>query len=466
MSARRASGPVRALFGRTARLRWFHLLLGGALMMPCWLFAGVLLTPVTEDDVPLFTGTLASWFWVWAAALPVAAVTALAPVARPLSVAAARALCSVPATALEDGPARTWSARLRVSAWFSVHSGLGALVSGATLAVPPFASVVILTPFLPRLQGPMRVADSPPWILALLPVAGTGMLLALAVCAALTGRLLAALAPRLLGPTPADRLAASERRAAHLAERNRIARELHDSVGHALSAVTLQAGAARRVLDRDPAFVREALTAIEETTRRTVGELDAVLGLLREDRMDDTTGPGLEALDGLLAHSGLSVALSGDDLSAVPERLSREAYRIVQEGLTNVLRHSGNAPAHVEIRLRDAVAGGRPSATAPWWSLLFGGAAARRADATGEGQRAGDGRGGRELEITVENPLPASAPARRGGGRGLQGITERAALLGGRATAGSVPTGPGDAVWRLVVRLPLDRRDGTREGGR
>ncbi|WP_405875654.1 histidine kinase [Streptomyces xanthophaeus] len=70
--------------------------------------------------------------------------------------------------------------------------------------------------------------------------------------------------------------------------RNRLARELHDSVGHALSAVTLQAAAARRVLDRDPAFVREALAAIEDTTRRTVGELDAVLGLLRDG---DPAGP-------------------------------------------------------------------------------------------------------------------------------------------------------------------------------
>ncbi|MYT23650.1 histidine kinase, partial [Streptomyces sp. SID7760] len=82
--------------------------------------------------------------------------------------------------------------------------------------------------------------------------------------------------------TAADRLAAAEERAADLAVRNRLARELHDAVGHALGAVTLQAAAARRVLDHDPGFVREALAAIEETTRRTVGELDAVLGLLRD----------------------------------------------------------------------------------------------------------------------------------------------------------------------------------------
>ncbi|MYS53140.1 histidine kinase, partial [Streptomyces sp. SID6013] len=71
------------------------------------------------------------------------------------------------------------------------------------------------------------------------------------------------------------------------AVRNRLARELHDSVGHALSAVTLQASAARRLLGTDPEFVREALAAIEDTTRRTVGELDAVLGVLRDG---DATG--------------------------------------------------------------------------------------------------------------------------------------------------------------------------------
>ncbi|EFH31884.1 predicted protein [Streptomyces pristinaespiralis ATCC 25486] len=253
------------------------------------------------------------------------------------------------------------------------------------------------------------------WVLPATP-----MLLALAAGSAAVGALLARQAPVLLGPTPADRLAAAERRATELAERNRLARELHDSVGHALSAVTLQAGAARKVLDSgraaDVEFVREALAAIEETTRRTVGELDAVLGLLRQDgdgegRLD---GPTLTALEGLLSRSGVSVTLhTRGTLTAVAAPVSREAYRIVQEGLSNALRHAGASPVTLWI-----------------------------------------GAGEEELEIRMENPVPERAPVQRpGGGRGLRGVAERAALLGGQAAAG-----PDDGVWRLSARLPLAGR--------
>ncbi len=240
------------------------------------------------------------------------------------------------------------------------------------------------------------------------------MLLALTGTAAATGALLARQAPRLLGPDPADRLAAAERRAAEAESRNRLARELHDSVGHALSAVTLQAGAARRVLraeDPDPEFVREALTAIEETTRRTVGELDRALGLLRRgEEVAEGVGPGLDALEALVRGAGARVALTVDgDPEPVPEAVSREAYRIVQEGLTNAARHARGAPVAVRLGVR-----------------------------TGE------------VEIVVENPLPERPPvARPHGGHGLPGIAERARLLGGTADAG-----PADGVWRLAVRIP------------
>ncbi|MGP3638355.1 sensor histidine kinase, partial [Streptomyces sp. 24-1644] len=234
---------------------------------------------------------------------------------------------------------------------------------------------------------------------------------------------LARRAPELLGPTPDDRLAAAERRAADLAVRNRLARELHDSVGHALSAVTLQAGAARRVLDSDTEFVREALTAIEETTRRTVGELDSVLGLLRqgEDGPQGPAGPGLDALDGLLAHCGVPVSyVARGDPGAVTETVSREAYRIVQEGLSNALRHgAAGAPVELRIAVRDE-----------------------------------------DLEITMENALPEGPPVvRPGGGRGLRGVAERAVLLGGRTCAG-----PGSGVWRLNARLPLTGPPASGEG--
>ncbi|MFD3646944.1 histidine kinase [Streptomyces cyaneofuscatus] len=422
------------LIGRRARLRWLHLIIGGALLMPYFL-VGTVLVSMAGGGAGLFSSVPAQ-LAAFACALPMVAVSGFFPLVRPLSVAAARALCGVPPALLADGPARTRQARVRTTAWFTLHLGLGGIVSGITLALTPFALAVAGLPFSAALRESWLAAGSgvlvEPWALALAPVAGLAMLVAMALVAAGAGELLARRVPVLLGPTPEDRLAAAERRAADLAVRNRLARELHDSVGHALSAVTLQAGAARRVLDRDPEFVRRALTAIEETTRRTVGELDAVVGLLRRDEEagsgepgDEGTayGPGLDALDGLLAHCGVPVAYEregdpGDPRVVVPV-VSREAYRIVQEGLSNVLRHGGGSTptARLLIAVRE-----------------------------------------RELEIVMENPLgDRPAVVRPGGGRGLRGIAERAALLGGRSEAAPYD-GTDGSTWRLAVRLPLTGR--------
>ncbi|MCM2414859.1 histidine kinase [Streptomyces sp. RKAG290] len=408
------------LLGPRARLRWLHLIIGGALLMPYFL-VGTVIVGSYSADANVFSSPV-NQLTAFAFALPMAAVTAFFPLARPLSVAAARALCGLaPHQQLADGPARTRQARVRTALWYTLHVALGGIVSGMTLALTPFAVGVTLLPFFATTRNSrmlhMPQALDRPWLVALAPLAGIAMLAALAGCAAAAGALLADRAPVLLGPTPDDRLAAAERRAADLAVRNRLARELHDSVGHALSAVTLQAGAARRVLDSDPDFVREALTAIEETTRRTVGELDSVLGLLRrgEDASgdaDEPAGPGLDALDGLLAHCGVPVSYAAEgDPGSVPEAVARQAYRIVQEGLSNALRHGGRG---APVRLRMTVHA-------------------------------------RELEIVMDSPLPGRPlPVRPGGGRGLRGIAERAVLLGGRTEAG-----PHDGGWRLTARLPL-----------
>lgn len=413
---------MKRLFGARARLRWIHLVLGGALSMPYFLLGSVFVGPFIGNENVFTSASLQ--FTAFGVALPIAALTAFFPLVRPMSVGAVRALCGVPRGRLADGPARSGPARVRTAAWFTLHLGVGGIISGMTLAVPPFAGALIILPLLLSLRGtPPGLPEvfNHAWAPALAPLAGIVMLVALAGCAALAGELLARCAPVLLGPTPADRLAAAERRAADLAVRNRLARELHDSVGHALSAVTLQAGAARRVLDSDVEFVREALTAIEETTRRTVGELDAVLGLLRqgEDANGELPGPTLVVLDDLLARSGVSVAYTqdGDPAARAPEPVSREAYRIVQEGLSNALRHGGTAPVSLRIALC-----------------------------------------GEELEIVMENPLSGTAPVvRPGGGRGLPGIAERATLLGGHAEAG-----PHGEVWRLTARLPVGGAGGDR----
>ncbi|WP_229871491.1 sensor histidine kinase [Streptomyces longisporoflavus] len=415
---------LTVLFGRRARRRWVHLILGGALAMPYVFVGSVVVGPLLGEENVF--GSFTSQLGSFAVGLPLAAVTALFPLTRPMSVAAVRALCDVPGDVLADGPARSRQTRGRTVAWFTLHLGFGGIISGMSLALPPFAAVLVVLPFAAAVRGSrvgMPEVFGEGWLLALSPIAGILFLVALAACAAAAGSLLARWAPALLGPSPADRLAAAEQRAADLAVRNRLARELHDSVGHALSAVTLQASAARRVLDRDPEFVRDALAAIEETTRRTVGELDAVLGVLREGGTGEASptapAPTLSAdLDGLLKRTragGLrvraTVELGPGGPDALPAMVSREAYRIVQESLSNALRHAGpDAPVTLRIALDAA-----------------------------------------DLEIVAENPLPAKRPASRpGGGHGLRGITDRARLLGGTAEAGPV-----NGSWRLDVRLPL-----------
>ena len=112
----------------------------------------------------------------------------------------------------------------------------------------------------------------------------------------LAGRFLAWLGPVLLGPSYAERLQRLEADAARATERNRIAREIHDSVGHALSVVTMQASAARKLIERDPGFAADALATIETTSRRAASELDEMLGLLRDETRRPAApaaGPGL-----------------------------------------------------------------------------------------------------------------------------------------------------------------------------
>ncbi|MGK4580065.1 sensor histidine kinase [Kitasatospora sp. HPMI-4] len=416
---------VGALVGRRAALRWVHLVLGGALLMPYWLLSTVLLGAIVPGVNTDPGHQVLSQLLALPLSLPMAAVTALVPVVRPLESAAARALCAGAAGARGDGlasesastPARSWAARRRTSAWFVLHVLLGGIVSGMSLSVPPAVLFLLSSSFgafgragqetVRRVFG----EHAPPQLLI-----ASALLLLLLTTNALCGALLARCAPLLLGPTPGERLVAAERRAAELAHRNRLARELHDSVGHALSAVTIQAAAAGRVLRSEPEFAAEALRAIEETARAAVAELDTVLGLLREETADERRadgGPTLSELDTLIrqmALAGVRVeTLIGPGLGGLAPELSREAYRIVQEGLTNVLRHAGGVSARLRLELSDG-----------------------------------------KLELELENPLGADRPSRPGGGRGLRGIAERAATHRGGYRAGPQP----DGSWRLLVWLP------------
>ena len=250
------------------------------------------------------------------------------------------------------------------------------------------------------------------------PLVGVALPVALLHAASAAGGALARLAPRLLGPSTTERLAAdlaAARRAERtLAHRNRLARELHDSVGHALTITTLQAGAAARVLDSDRAFVASALDAIAEAGRTALEELDHVLGVLRDGAEHDTA-PDLGDLETLFARTRMPVAVERTgDPAAVPGAVSREAYRIVQEALTNALRHAGPVPVAVRV---DTDAGA----------------------------------------VTLEITNPAGdGPRAVGGGRGLAGMRERVAVLGGELSAGPAADG-----WRVVAHLPFPARMGS-----
>ncbi|QLE74903.1 two-component sensor histidine kinase [Streptomyces rectiverticillatus] len=254
------------------------------------------------------------------------------------------------------------------------------------------------------------------WVVAL------GCLLSAAVVCVVVTSVLRWLAPRLLGPSSAEQLALMAEREQRLAERNKLAHELHDSIGHTLTATTIQAAVAGEVLSADPGAARAVLRSIEESARAALEDLDYVLGVLREEKAETAPPRTLADLPELLdrlRHAGavLEVELSGEP-AQVQGTLSRAAYRILQEGLTNALRHGTGGP----IGVRVAVAPDRLEL-----GVVNGASAGMRA---GAGADAGDF---------------------RTSGHGLPGLAERVRLLHGEIEVG--PDGPRH--WRLAVRLPV-----------
>ena len=216
----------------------------------------------------------------------------------------------------------------------------------------------------------------------------------------------------------ADALERAERdaRARLDAERLRIAREVHDTVAHAIAIINVQAGVTAHVLDRRPEQAREALEAIEQTSSRALHEMRAVLGVLRDTDDDRVPHPGLDQIDELAdraRRAGLDVALAATAPPPVPGAVGSAVYRILQESITNVIRHAG--PTRVTVAVDYA-----PDAV--------------RVRVTDEGP----GNGTRHEHTT--------AP-----GRGITGMRERCRLLGGELDAGPVPGGG----FAVTARLPL-----------
>jgi signal transduction histidine kinase len=221
----------------------------------------------------------------------------------------------------------------------------------------------------------------------------------------------------------AERDAERERLLAAAEERTRIARDLHDSAGHAINVILVQAGAARLLAKQDPERAQAALETVEEVARETLGEIDQLVRALREDDHPEGTGetaveppPGLAALESLATRhrsAGLAVSVRtrGSRRPLAPG-LDQAAYRILQEALTNAAKH-GRGTAEVELNFG-------PSA----------------------------------LKLTVTNPAASNGSA-GAGGHGLVGMRERAALLGG-----SLEASASDGRFRVRARLPYDTGEG------
>jgi signal transduction histidine kinase len=221
----------------------------------------------------------------------------------------------------------------------------------------------------------------------------------------------------------AERTKEEEARRRVDAERLRIAREVHDTVAHAIAVINVQAGVTAHVLDKRPEQARDTLVTIEQTSARALGELRATLGMLRADDGDRRAPtPGLDQIEELAAlarDGGLDVKVEmASPRRELPGTTDHAAYRILQESITNAIRHAG--PARVVV------------------SVTYGPG---------------------HLELLVADDGHGPRDAGRGAGdagRGIVGMGERAALLGGELTAGPRPGGG----FQVRARLPLPP-DGT-----
>ncbi|MFE7799294.1 sensor histidine kinase [Nocardia sp. NPDC057440] len=210
-------------------------------------------------------------------------------------------------------------------------------------------------------------------------------------------------------------------------ERTRIARELHDVVAHAVSVIIVQADGARYALRRDPDAAEQALTTIASTGREALRELRRTVALLRIEpaleQVPQHGTAGIAKLVEMMRGTGLAVELElTGELDTISPEVSLGVHRIVQESLTNTLRHAGPHPK-------------------AWVRVLR-----RETDVL--------------IEVTDSGGIPVQDPngnAIKGGGMGLAGMRERIAVLGGTLETGRAP----DGAWRVCATIPLDISDET-----
>lgn len=211
------------------------------------------------------------------------------------------------------------------------------------------------------------------------------------------------------------RIRAQRRQSEVQAERVRIARELHDVLAHSLSQINVQAGVGLHLMDSQPDKARDALASIKDTSKSALDEVRSVLGVLRAEGNEDAPlvpESDLSRLDWLAASvstQGIEVTVSGSP-TEVPRATQLAMFRIVQESLTNIVRHANATKAHVELAEENGY-----------------------------------------YVVTVTDNGTAPAPSGETEGRGLLGMRERAELLGG-----TLQTGPADGGgFRVVARIPV-----------
>ncbi|KAA1397482.1 sensor histidine kinase [Aeromicrobium ginsengisoli] len=399
---------LRPLGSATWR-RWVYLVLGGAVFTP---FLGVGAYPsllAWGSGTGAIAAAIAGGTALMAGAI---ALTATLEAVRQLEVVAAKQLLRGPLVAELIPSSVSGADRVRAGTFFALHLVCGGLVGAGTIVVLPSGVTFLLGAIgVADLSGESPWQGQPPVIMALV---GLGCLVTFAYGTAGLGALMSWAAPRLLGRSSTARLAEMERVTGELSERNRLARDLHDSVGHALSVVAVQAGAARKLIDADPEFARESLAAVEAAASQALADLDGALATLR-----DEGPPGrrrtLTDIDSLVSQSAaaglvIDTELTGP-ITSLPEPLSSDAVMVVQEALGNALRHAGPVPVTLRIAVEGDV-----------------------------------------VRLSVSNPLPTEPAAPRpSGGRGLRWMAERARSHGGTIDAQAV-----DGQWTLEATMRVD----------
>jgi signal transduction histidine kinase len=302
----------------------------------------------------------------------------------------------------------------------------GALGGPDEVGAMPFPTLLLGSFSAALYARPRRLAyAAAPLPIATMPLAGYGgeMSWAPLIFLSLTAWVAGFLIRRRAEQLARERAQGPERaREAVAAERARMARELHDLVAHSVTVISVQAGAADGLLERDPGKARGHLDAVHGAAHDALVELRRLVGVLREDEAAYAPQPGLERLDELLTETraaGLPVELAERGArESLPAGLDLAAYRIVQESLTNVRRHAGGARTEVRI---DYGGDARPAS--------------------------------RRLVVEVANePGRANRAAGRGSGHGLIGMRERVRIYGGTLEAGPVPGGG----FRVRAELPLE----------